>query len=321
VKKRGCDLEVGSGLGTRRDGRAPADQRTEELAAYLRNLGDARRLSEHTAAGYSHDIEALFALVPDVPLDRIGTHAVRRAIARLHAQGLSGRTLARMLSAWRGFFGWLTRHRGLAANPCAGVRAPKSARALPKALSPDAAAQLLDPEVDAALELRDKAIFELAYSSGLRLAELVGLDIGDAHGILRDGEVTVTGKGRKTRTVPVGAKARHALERWLDARGPMGKPGDPALFVSSRGRRISRRSVQLRLKRWAQQAGLGTGVHPHVLRHSFASHVLQSAGDLRAVQEMLGHSSISTTQVYTKLDFQHLAKVYDQAHPRARKKR
>ncbi len=308
-------------MGAGRAGRAPADQRTAALAAYLGNLRDERRLSEHTTAGYSHDIEALFALVPDVPLEGIGTHVVRRAIGRLHAQGLSGRTLARMLSAWRGFFAWLIRHRALATNPCAGVRAPKSARALPKALSPDAAARLFDREVEDALELRDKAIFELAYSSGLRLAELVGLDLGDAQAILHDGEVTVTGKGRKTRTVPVGAKARHALEHWLDARGPLGNPGDSALFVSSRGRRISPRSIQLRLKRWALQAGLGTGVHPHVLRHSFASHVLQSAGDLRAVQEMLGHASISTTQVYTKLDFQHLAKVYDQAHPRARKKR
>jgi integrase/recombinase XerC len=308
-------------VGAGHDGRAPADPRSEPLAAYLRSLGDERRLSRHTAAAYARDIAALFSLVPDVPLERIGLHSVRRAIARLHAQGLSGRTLARMLSAWRGFFGWMVRHRGLATNPCAGVRAPKSARALPKALSPDAAAQLLDPAVDAALELRDKAVFELAYSSGLRLAELVGLDVGDARAILREREVTVTGKGRKTRAVPVGAKARDALGRWLEARGPLARLDESALFVSARGRRISPRSIQLRLKRWALRAGLATGVHPHVLRHSFASHVLQSAGDLRAVQEMLGHSSIATTQVYTKLDFQHLAKVYDQAHPRARKKR
>lgn len=304
-----------------RDGRAPADPRGEPLAAYLRNLGDERRLSRHTSEGYARDIAALLSLVPDAPLERIGTHAVRRAIARLHAQGLSGRTLARMLSAWRGFFGWLVRHRGLAANPCAGVRAPKSPRALPKALSPDAAAQLLDPAADTALELRDKAVFELAYSSGLRLAELVGLDVEDARAILREAEVTVTGKGRKTRVVPVGAKARDALGCWLDARGPLARADERALFVSARGQRISPRSIQLRLKRWALRAGLPSAVHPHVLRHSFASHVLQSAGDLRAVQEMLGHSSISTTQVYTKLDFQHLAKVYDQAHPRARKKR
>jgi len=304
-----------------RDGRAPADPRREPLADYLRNLSDERRLSQHTAAGYARDIAALLSLAPDVPLERIGTHAVRRAVARLHAQGLSGRSLARMLSAWRGFFGWMVRHRGLAANPCAGVRAPKSPRALPKALSPDAAARLLDPEADAVLSLRDKAIFELAYSSGLRLAELVGLGVEDARAVLRSGEVTVTGKGRKTRIVPVGAKARDAIERWLDVRGPIARPGEPALFVSARGRRISPRSIQLRLKRWALRAGLDTGVHPHVLRHSFASHVLQSAGDLRAVQEMLGHSSIATTQVYTKLDFQHLARVYDQAHPRARKKR
>lgn len=302
-------------------GRATNDPRAEPVDAFLRNLSDERRLSAHTVAGYARDIGRLLALAPDVPLERIGAAAVRRAIARLHAQGLSGRSLARMLSAWRGLFAWLARHRGLAANPCAGVRAPKSARALPKALSPDDAARLLDPAAEAALELRDKAIFELAYSSGLRLAELVGLDVEDARAVLRAGELAVTGKGGKTRAVPVGAQARAALARWLDARAPLAAPDEPALFVSARGRRIAPRSVQLRLKRWATRAGLATGVHPHVLRHSFASHVLQSAGDLRAVQEMLGHASISTTQVYTKLDFQHLAKVYDQAHPRARKKR
>ncbi|MCZ7565558.1 MAG: tyrosine recombinase XerC [Burkholderiales bacterium] len=298
-----------------------SDPRGAPLAAYLRNLSDERRLSAHTVSAYARDITTLLALVPDVPLERIGAHAVRRAIARLHAQGRSGRSLARTLSAWRGFFGWLARHQALAANPCAGVRAPRSPRALPKALSPDAAARLLDPAAEAVLEVRDKAIFELAYSSGLRLAELVGLDVDDARAILRSGEVIVTGKGRKTRAVPVGRHARAALGRWLAARGPVARSDEQALFVSARGRRIAPRSVQLRLKRWALRAGLDGGVHPHVLRHSFASHVLQSAGDLRAVQEMLGHASISTTQVYTKLDFQHLARVYDQTHPRARKRR
>ncbi|MCL4800241.1 MAG: tyrosine recombinase XerC [Burkholderiales bacterium] len=298
-----------------------SDPRGEPLAAYLRNLSDERRLSAHTVRGYARDVATLLDLVPDVPLERIGAHAVRRAVARLHAQGRSGRSLARTLSAWRGFFAWLARHRGLTGNPCAGVRAPRGPRALPKALSPDAAARLLDPAAEAALEVRDKAVFELAYSSGLRLAELVGLDVDQARAILRAEEVTVTGKGGKTRTVPVGAHARAALARWLEARGPIALPDEPALFVSARGRRIAPRSIQLRLKRWARRAGLDGAVHPHVLRHSFASHVLQSAGDLRAVQEMLGHASISTTQVYTKLDFQHLAKAYDQAHPRARKRR
>jgi len=300
---------------------AQTDTRRELLAAYLRGLEHERRLSAHTTANYARDIERLFELLPEQPLDRVDGHAIRRAIARLHASGLSGKSLGRMLSAWRGFFAWLARRRKLASNPCAGVRAPRSPKQLPKALSPDAARQLLDRSCTEALDLRDKAVCELAYSSGLRLAELVGLDVDDARAMLRGAEVTVTGKGRKTRTVPVGRKAREAIAAWLDARPLLAKPDEPALFVAERGRRLSPRAVQARVKRWALAAGLGTGLHPHVLRHSFASHVLQSSGDLRAVQEMLGHASIATTQVYTKLDFQHLAAVYDQAHPRARKKR
>lgn len=304
----------GSGRATR------PDPRRELLASYLRGLEHERRLSAHTYTNYARDVDRLFALVPDLPLDRVGGHAIRRAIAQLHASGLSGKSLARMLSAWRGFFGWMVRHHGLATNPCAGVRAPRSAKELPKALSPDAAQQLLERSCEDALDTRDKAVCELAYSSGLRLAELIGLDVSDARAMLRDAEVTVTGKGRKTRAVPVGKKACEAIAAWLEARPQLAKPDEPALFVSERGRRLSPRAVQARVKRWALRAGLGTSLHPHVLRHSFASHVLQSSGDLRAVQEMLGHASIATTQVYTKLDFQHLAKIYDQAHPRARKK-
>ena len=242
-------------------------------------------------------------------------------MAQLHARGLSGRTLARMLSAWRTFFGWLARHHGLAANPCTGIRAPKVPKGLPKALSPDAAQRLLDATAEGELAQRDKAMFELFYSSGLRLAELVSLDVAHAARIGRDREVTVTGKGSRTRTVPVGTRAVEALEAWLAVREGHAKPDEPALFVGARGRRIAGRVVREALKRWALRAGLTEHVHPHVLRHSFASHVLQSSGDLRAVQEMLGHASISTTQVYTHLDFQHLAKVYDAAHPRARKKK
>jgi len=296
------------------------DSRREPLAAYLRGLEHERRLSAHTSANYARDIDTLFALLPELPLDRVDSQAIRRAIAQLHARGLSGKSLARMLSAWRGFFRWLVRHQGLASNPCTGVRAPKSPKQLPKALSPDAAQQLLDRPCGNALDARDKAVCELAYSSGLRLAELVGLDLADAHAMLRDAEVAVTGKGRKTRVVPVGKKACDAIASWLEARPALANSDEPALFVSERGRRLSPRALQDRVKRWALRAGLGTPLHPHVLRHSFASHVLQSSGDLRAVQEMLGHASIATTQVYTKLDFQHLAKVYDQAHPRARKK-
>jgi len=299
---------------------AQPDSRRELLASYLRSLEHERRLSGHTCTSYARDIDRLFALVPDLPLDRVGTHAIRRAAAQLHSRGLSGKSLARMLSAWRGFFDWMVRHHGLATNPCAGVRAPRSAKELPKALSPDAAQQLLDRTCEDALDTRDKALCELAYSSGLRLAELIGLDVADARAVLRDAQVTVTGKGNKTRAVPVGRKACEAIAAWLEARPRLAKPDESALFVSERGRRLSPRAVQTRVKRWALRAGLGTSLHPHVLRHSFASHVLQSSGDLRAVQEMLGHASIATTQVYTKLDFQHLAKVYDQAHPRARKK-
>ena len=226
-----------------------------------------------------------------------------------------------MLSAWRTFFRWLARHHGLAANPCVGIRAPKVPKALPKALSPDAAQRLLDAPAEGTLAMRDKAMFELFYSSGLRLAELVSLDASHAALIRRDREVTVTGKGSRTRTVPVGARAVEALDAWAAVRAQHAKPDEPALFVGARGRRIAHAVVQDALKRWALRAGLTENVHPHVLRHSFASHVLQSSGDLRAVQEMLGHASISTTQVYTHLDFQHLAKVYDAAHPRARKKK
>jgi integrase/recombinase XerC len=301
-------------------GSGRGDPRRELAAAYLYALEHGRRLSAHTGASYARDIDQLLALVPGVPLERVGNHAIRRALAQLHARGLSGKSLGRMLSAWRGFFGWLVRHHGLGTNPCAGVRAPKSPKQLPKALSPDAAQQLLERAAEGPLDARDKAVCELAYSSGLRLAELVGLDLADGRAMLRDAEITVTGKGRKRRAVPVGRKACEAIAAWLEVRPRLAKTEEPALFVSERGCRLSPRAVQARVKRWALRAGLGTSLHPHVLRHSFASHVLQSSGDLRAVQEMLGHASIATTQVYTKLDFQHLAKVYDQAHPRARKK-
>ena len=296
------------------------DPRLAVLAEFRRNLDHERRLSPHTSSNYCRDIECLFELTPGAPLERIQSHVVRRAIAQLHGRGLSGKTLARKLSSWRGFFAWLARHRGFTANPCAGVRAPKSARTLPKALSPDAASQLLDPVPEGALEVRDKAMFELCYSSGLRLAELVSLDLDAAALAVREGEVIVTGKGRKTRAVPVGDKAARSLVAWLELRTGLAARAERALFVSSRGTRISARMIQMRLARWALKCGMVSNVHPHMLRHSFATHVLQSSGDLRAVQEMLGHSSISTTQVYTHLDFQYLAKAYDAAHPRAKKK-
>jgi integrase/recombinase XerC len=299
---------------------ASADSRRDLVAAYLDHLAVERRLAEATRVAYAHGLEALLAAVPDVAPQDMRTHHVRRAVAQLRARSLDGRTIARVLSSWRGFFRWLARHHGLAADPCAGVRAPKVGRALPKALTPDEARQLLDRKAGDALERRDKAMFELCYSSGLRLAELVGLDLVDTRSMLRDSEITVTGKGRKTRTVPVGKKARAALSEWVTARAEIAGPDEPALFVGARGKRVNPAVVRRRLARWALGAGIGQHVHPHVLRHSFASHVLQSSSDLRAVQEMLGHASISTTQVYTHLDFQHLAKVYDAAHPRAKKK-
>jgi len=247
---------------------------------------------------------------------------VRRLLGVLHARGLAPRSLANTLSAWRGLYRWLARHRGFRANPCQSVRAPKAAKVLPKALSVEAAQKLLDPQAheSAASLLRDRAMFELLYSSGLRRAELVALDVGDGRLDLGQGEVTVTGKGRKSRTVPVGAKARQALERWLAARDKLAAPGERALFVGARGHRIAPTAVNARLKIWARRQGLDAALHPHMLRHSFATHLLQSSQDLRAVQELLGHSSISTTQAYTHLDFQALAKVYDAAHPRAKKK-
>jgi integrase/recombinase XerC len=296
------------------------------VAAWLDALEHQRRLSGATLANYRHAMQRLRQLAGADRLDQLDTHQLRRHAAQLRAQGLSPRSIALTLSAWRGLYRWLARHRGLARNPMAGLRAPKAPRILPKALSPEAAARLLEVVVDEASaraspdELRDQAMFELLYSSGLRLAELVSLNVGDATLDLRAGEITVTGKGRKTRTVPVGSQARGALERWLAARACLARADERALFVGARGRRIAPGVVQWRLKRRGQRQGVSAKVHPHVLRHSFASHVLQSSQDLRAVQEMLGHASISTTQVYTHLDFQALAKVYDAAHPRAKKK-
>ena len=289
--------------------------------AWLETLEHQRRLSPHTLANYSRAIDVLFGLKEKTSLRDLDAQHIRRFVARLHAAGLSGRTLALTLSAWRGLYHWLARHQGFPANPVHGVRAPKSPRHLPKALSVEQVQQLLEAPAPAKPEeIRDRAMFELLYSSGLRLAELVDLDAEDGRLDLRQAEVTVTGKGSKTRTVPVGSRAREALREWLKARALIVRPQERALFVGARGKRIAPGTVQTRLRAWARRQGLGAAVHPHMLRHSFASHVLQSSQDLRAVQEMLGHASISTTQVYTHLDFQALAKVYDAAHPRARKK-
>jgi integrase/recombinase XerC len=291
------------------------------VAAYLDTLRHRRRLADNTLSNYTRNLQRLLELLGASRLAALEAAGVRRHVARLHAGGLSPRALAAELSAWRGLFRWLVRHRGYPANPVQGVRAPRAARSLPKALSVEAAQRLLEaaPDADPAL-LRDRAMFELLYSSGLRRAELAGLDAHDGALDLSAGEVTVTGKGGKTRTVPVGARAREALAAWLAVRATLARAGERALFVGARGTRIPLSSIAARLHAWARRQGMEGKVHPHMLRHSFASHVLQSSQDLRAVQEMLGHASISTTQVYTHLDFQALAKVYDAAHPRAKKK-
>jgi len=289
------------------------------LQQYLDHLTHERRLSANTVQSYTRDIAALLALASETPLSALQAHDVRRYAAQLHGGGLGAKSIARMLSAWRGFYRYLARDHGQGDNPCLGIRAPKSAKRLPHALSPDEAGRLLDVEPEGALKVRDKAMFELFYSSGLRLSELTGLAPADVN--YAEGTVRVTGKGSKTRIVPVGAHAIAALAAWMTARAQIPRLAPDALFVNRTGQRLTPRSVQQRLKGWAARQGVSTTIHPHVLRHSFASHVLQSSGDLRAVQEMLGHASISTTQVYTHLDFQHLAKVYDAAHPRARRKR
>ncbi|ROH85805.1 tyrosine recombinase XerC [Pseudomethylobacillus aquaticus] len=292
------------------------------LEAYLSHLRHERGLSQLTCTHYARDLKLLFSLLEDQPvkqgLTQLTVNHMRRHIATLHGRGMGSRSIARTLSAWRGFFHYLGERHGMTDNPCTGLRAPKAAKPLPQALSADQAVMLVEIQGDDALSLRDRAMLELLYSSGLRLSELVGLNLNALD--IRNATLVVTGKGNKTRIVPVGSHAISAIQRWLVARSLMCPPAEQAMFINQRGKRLTGRSVQYRLKEWAIKQGINIDLHPHMLRHSFASHVLQSSGDLRAVQEMLGHANISTTQVYTHLDFHHLAKVYDAAHPRARKK-
>ena len=288
------------------------------IDAFLINLR-ARSYSPATVTTYAFDLGHLLERVGEMDPAGLTSHHIRRALAGLHARGSAPKTLARTLSAWRSFFNWLARQDQVGANPCLGLRPPKGDKRLPNALSVDEMARLLEPEAeDTVWSRRDTAMFELMYSSGLRRAELIGLDLGQVD--RSEAEVSVVGKGSKARIVPVGTRALAALERWLAVRNTVAKHDTPALFVGARGERIAPGVLTQALKNLALRHGVSAHVHPHALRHSFASHVLQSSGDLRAVQEMLGHSSLSTTQVYTHLDFQHLAKVYDQAHPRAKKK-
>ena len=286
---------------------------------YLAHLRYERRLAAHTLAAYTRDLAALQELAGERSLESLVAADIRRFVATLHGKGLDPRSLARTLSCWRGFYDWLARARAVPANPCAGVRAPRAAKRLPETLSPDEAVRLVSIDDDTPLGLRDRALFELAYSSGLRVSELAGLDLEAIDA--RTGEARVTGKGAKTRIVPVGRHALEAIAAWLPGRAKLARPGESALLVGAAGKRITPREVQRRIKGRAAAAGLAVDVHPHMLRHSFASHVLQSSSDLRAVQEMLGHASIASTQVYTHLDFQHLAKVYDAAHPRAKRRK
>jgi len=293
-----------------------------ESSAALLTAFDAQLATRprHTRDAYIRDVRKLADVAGDAPLTKLSRAQLARYLASFHGKGLSGRSLARMLSAWRAFYDFaIERDRALGDNPCAGLKAPKSARRLPSALTPDEAVRLVALDDDERWSVRDRALLELAYSSGLRLSELASLDVGGVD--LAQGEVRVMGKGSKERVVPVGAAARKAIARWLLQRASMVDSSEGAMFVGAGGRRLSGRTIERRLAAWAVKQGLDRHVHPHMLRHSFASHVLQSSGDLRAVQEMLGHASIASTQVYTHLDFQALAKVYDAAHPRAKRKR
>ncbi|WP_349744490.1 tyrosine recombinase XerC [Roseateles cavernae] len=307
-----------------------APQTEDVLQRYLAHARVQRRLAPRTLSLYADALQRLQALAlrDGVELLRLQTAQARRWVAQLHREGLGPRSLALLLSAWRGLYRWLGGERLVALNPIEGLRAPKAAKPLPKALSADDAVQLADhadSRADPALEARDRCIVELLYGCGLRVAELVGLDAqasGTARGWvdLVSAEAQVLGKGSKRRSVPLGRAAISALQAWLALRPQRARAGEPALLVGARGGRINEAQVRALLKARALAAGMPAHVHPHMLRHSFASHLLQSSGDLRAVQELLGHAHITTTQVYTKLDYQHLAKVYDAAHPRAKKK-
>ncbi len=293
----------------------------EAIAEYLGHLADERRLSPRTISAYARDLRRLEAFMQAHELadySDLTPDGVRGLIAAEHRRGLSGRSIQRLLAAIRGFYRWLERERRATVNPAEGVRAPRSVKRLPKTLDPDEVTRLLQIESNDPLAVRDRAILELFYSSGLRLAELSALRWSDLN--LDEGMVRVTGKGRKTRDVPVGRHAIQALHGWRRHWPELARDAEDRVFVGRHGRPLSRRSVQARVRYWAQRQGLWKQVHPHMLRHSFASHLLESSGQLRAVQELLGHADIGTTQIYTHLDYQHLAKVYDRAHPRARKR-
>lgn len=297
------------------------DTETAWIDKFLRHLEYERRLSPLTCRHYRRDLSALADYCERHDIDGwagLDSEHIRDFSAAAFRRGLSPRSIQRRLSAARTFFRYLLRERHVRRNPVDSISAPKAAKRLPGNLDADRMARLLDIRGDGALVARDRAILELLYSCGLRLSELTGLDLGDVD--LADATVRVTGKGQKERVVPVGRYAREALAAWLKARAELAGAEEKALFVSARGTRLKPRSVQARVDHWARRQGIDTKVYPHLFRHSFATHLLESSHDLRGVQELLGHANISTTQVYTHLDFQHLAQIYDRTHPRARRK-
>ncbi len=291
-----------------------------QIDAYLSHLSKERRLSPHTASNYARDLRALadYAERGDLGWKNFDSQHVRMFAARAHAGGLSPRSVQRRLSAVRGFFNYLVRERVVPNNPAVDVRAPKAAKRLPGTLDVDSINQLLDIPDEGALATRDRAIMELFYSSGLRLDELVRLNLRDLD--LADRTVRVIGKGSKTRILPVGRKALEALRLWYRERASLATVEETAVFVARNGARLQHRAIQRRIAYWARRKGLPARVYPHLFRHSFATHLLESSKDLRGVQELLGHADISTTQIYTHLDFAHLARTYDASHPRAKRK-
>lgn len=292
-----------------------------QVSRFYQYLETEKQYSEHTLKNYQRDISSFLSFCGQqtiIDFSSLDSAHIRSFIATRHRQGLGGRSLQRLLSALRSLFNFLNKQQLLANNPAKGVRAPKTARKLPELLTVDQLDQLLNIKEDDVLSIRDKAIMELMYGCGLRLTELVTLDLNKVDN--KQQLLDVIGKGDKQRQLPYGGKALLALEAWLSVRSQIADVDEKAVFVSSRGSRLKQRSIQQRMKKWAITQGLDSDLYPHKLRHSFASHILESSGDLRAVQELLGHENLTTTQIYTHLDFQHLAKVYDDAHPRARKK-
>jgi len=292
----------------------------EYIKAYTEYISFEKRLSKNTIKNYLKDIFKLEELNNQGPLNKIEIDDIRKNISSLHSKGLNGKSLSRILSSWRGFYEFLINRFNFIKNPIIGIKAPKSTKKLPQILSVDQAIRLVDIKDESFLGARDHAVLELFYSSGLRLSELTNLNENDIN--LSDETITVIGKGNKTRILPIGDMAIKAIKRWLALRLKFldGSSNNSALFLSERSKRLTPRAIQYRLKFWAIKQGVPENIHPHLLRHSFASHILQSSHDLRAVQELLGHENISTTQIYTHLDHQHLTEIYDKSHPRAKKK-